>query len=144
MKITKKFQFRLSIIERMLHVISYVEKIPHKKLKVHDYYFEYIFITDGSRIFKLILPKPLAKYFEETYNWDSLLENSEHYASRVYYREVKSNRIKIYLPKDAADDFEADGFPPYRTLNGSRTGFNRYIVIHNEKIFEEAKDISEL
>lgn len=143
MKITKKFQLRLSIINRMLLVISEMEKIHLKELKIHDY-FDYIFITDGSRIFKLILPKPLAKDFAQRYNWDTLMENSEYYASRVTYKEIKSSRIKIYLPKYAADDFEADGYPLYRTLNGSRTGFNRYIVITKEYIFKEAKDISEL
>ena len=143
MKITKKFQFRLSIIERMLHVISYKENIPYKKLKVNVFY-DYIFITDGSRIFKLILPKTLAKYFEQTHTWDTLIENNEDYISRISYKEIKSSRIKIYLSKDDADDFEANGCRLYRTPNGSRTGFNRYIVISKEFIFKNATDISEL
>ena len=140
---SKKYRELLSIIDQMTRVISHEENIPYQKLKIYDI-CGYTFITDGSRIFKLILPKSLAKYFEKTNTWDSLVENNQDYISRVSYKEVTSNRIKIYLPKDAADDFEADGCPLYRTLNGSRTGFNRYIVITKEDIFEEAKDISEL
>lgn len=144
MTISKDFLFWLSMVNRMLLVISHKEKIRLDKLKINPLFFGYIFITDGSRIFKLILPRPLAKYFDQRNSSDSFLEIGEYYTSRVYYKEVKSPRIKIYLPKDVADDFEADGRPLYRTLNGNRTGFNRYIVITKEDIFEEAMDKSEL
>lgn len=140
---SKKYRELLSIIDQMTRVISHEENIPYQKLKIYDI-CGYTFITDGSRIFKLVLPKPLAKYFEKTNTWDSLVENNQDYISRVTYKEVTSNRIKIYLSKDDADDFEAAGCLLYRTLNGSRTGFNRYILLTKEDIFEEAKDISEL
>lgn len=127
MQITKKILFWHSMNYRMMKVISKFEKIPHEKLNFFEF-FGYNFITDGSRIFKLILPKTLARYFSQTNTWDSLVENNQDYISRVYYKEVKTPRIKIYLPKDAADRLESCGCRLPRTLNGSRTGFNRYFI----------------
>ena len=143
MTITKKIQFRLSIINRMLNEISYRENIPHKKLKA-NVFFDYIFITDGCRIFKLILPKTLAKYFSQRDVRDASLENNEGYLSRIDYKEVTCTRIKIYVDDDVAKDFIADGSPIYRTPNGSRTGVNHYFIWKREYIIEEAKDISDL
>lgn len=132
----------LSIIDRKTRVISYKEKIPYKKLKVNVFY-DYIFITDGCRIFKLMMPKKLANYFSQTDIRDVSLENNEGYLSRINYKEITSTRIKIYVDDNVAKDFIADGAPLYRTPNGSRTGFNHYFIWNREYIIDDAKDISE-
>lgn len=141
--INAKHKAFLSTIDRMARVISYKEKIPYKKLKA-NVFFDYIFITDGCRIFKLILPKKLAKYFSQRDVRDVSLENNEGYLSRISYKEILFRRIKIYVGDDDAKDFIADGSPIYRTPNGSRTGFNHYFIWNREYIIEDAKDISEL
>lgn len=158
------------IVNHMSKVISEMENIPHEKLKV-SIWFNYIFITDGERIFRLILNKSLAKnilktrmkhykifeiedyLFDEHYN--SMLEKALYNGlsdmeaqdsvfsdlCNVSYREVKSTAVKIYVDEDLAAAMMNDGITLYQTLNGSRNAFNRYVIIGNGNIIQDAVDI---
>ena len=160
------------IVNHMSKVISKMENIPHEKLKV-SIWFNYIFITDGERIFRLILNKSLAKNILKSRmkntNIFEILDYlfDEHYKSRmekalynglsdmeaqdsvfsdlcnVSYREVKSTAVKIYVDEDLAADMMNDGIKLYQTLNGSRNAFNRYVIIGNGNIIRDARDIYE-
>lgn len=158
------------ILNHVVNVISEVEKIPHEKLKA-SMWFDYVFLTDGERLFRVIITK--RHYAElmdcvssEVYevhdfsldNWYSEMIKekmndgySEADAQSIVlkdeydlaYREIKSSKVKIYLKKSMAAKMALDGLKVHQTLNGSRNGFNNYLVIPKEVIFEEASEIYE-
>ena len=158
------------ILNHMVNVISEVEKIPHEKLKA-SIWFNYVFITDGERLFKVVfnkrhygelfdsvspeiyevldflLDKCYSKMIKKKMNdgyseadAQSIVLNEEY---GLAYREIKSSKVKIYLKKSIAAKMTLDGLKVYQTLNGSRNGFNSYIVIPKEAIFEDASEIYE-
>lgn len=158
------------ILNHVVNVISEVEKIPQEKLKA-SIWFDYVFITDGERLFRVIIKKRhyaelidcLSSEFYEVHDfaldkWYSEMIKekmndgySESDAQSIVlqkefglaYREIKSSKVKIYLKKSLAEKMVLDGLNVHQTLNGSRNGFNNYLVMPKEVIFEEASEIYE-
>lgn len=158
------------IVNHMSKVISKMENIPQEKLKV-TIWFNYIFITDGERIFKVNLNKSQAKSIlkicKENSNILEILDYlfDMHYNSRIEkalynglsemeaqdsvfsdlcnasYREVKSTAVKIYVDESLAAAMMDDGITLYQTLNGSRNAFNRYVIIDKGNIICNSEDI---
>lgn len=158
------------ILNHMVNVISEVEKIPHEKLKA-SIWCDYVFLTDGERLFRVVFNKrhyreilesvPPNAYEIIDFLLDVWCKNnimkmvddgySESDAQSIVlkkkfglaYREIESSKVKIYLKKSLADKMALDGLKVHQTLNGSRNGFNNYLVMPKEVIFEEASEIYE-
>lgn len=158
------------VVNHMSEVIAKMENIPHEKLKV-SIWFNYIFITDGERLFRVKLNKSLAKFilscrlrnyyifeiedylFEKHYarilkqsvdNGMSDVEAEDSTFSTLCnasYKEVKSTVVKIYVEKYLAAAMEKEGVKIHQTLNGSRKDINNYLTVVRDNLINCAVDI---
>lgn len=154
------------MVENMSAIIAGLEHIDIRSLRWVKL-FNYYFITDGERIFRLIEGDSFAKrahYNKEEdtpEEWDYKIYSGYSNAIEVFtklgmsrydaqissfiglfnvkYRELRAKNIKMYLNEELFEELKEEYYPISYTLNGSRKKYVPYVSFTRKLIITLSK-----